>query len=262
MKNLSLKGKTLAAVAAVLCVVILVATVQMIVAIVGANNPNNAVSSDDPSNYDVVFTGNITLLEEPYEITLKGKDGKFTVDANTMKGVMSGTYTFTEGQGWTFAFNDSLGTNVRSQYDKSAKTHNFIYSLNLGSRGTGNIELSNEDAGFAASDTPWNDIPAFSGTASWFGGTLSADAVCSCDADGNFKIFCTGDEITEIVGTYAVSGNTYTFTTDEGAVYESHIDDSTGLPTFTISTHRPALEAYGPVADSEVVFSLVVLTVD
>ena len=262
MKNLSLKGKVLAAAAAALCVVILAASIQMIVTIVGANKPNNTASSDDLSAYDVVFAGNITLLEEPYNVTLKGKDGKFTVDANTIKGVMSGTYTFTEGQGWTFAFNDSLGTNVRSQYDKSAEAHSFIYSLNLGSRGTGNIEFSNEDAGFAASDTPWDNIPAFSGTASWFGGTLSADAVCSCDADGNFKIFCTGGEVNEIAGAYTVSGNTYTFTTDEGEVYESYIDDSTGLPTFTVSVHRPTLAAYGPIADSEVVFSLVVLTAD
>lgn len=261
MKNLTIKRKVLSILGAVLTVVLVAALIQMLTVIRSAGNSSLA-AQEDLSAYDVVFTGNVTLLDEPYDVVLKGKDGSFTVDANQLKNIMDGTYTFTEGQGYTFVFRDSFGTNVRSQYDRDGKEHGFLYTLDMGSRGAGTLRLSRPDPGFAASATPWNDLPAFAGTPVWFGGVLSASAVCSCDAEGNFQIFCTGGEINVISGTYAVEGNTYTLTAEDGRVVTSTIDEETGLPSFTMVVHRPALEAYGAAADAETKFTLTVLTVD
>lgn len=260
MKNLTVKGKVLSCIGLLLTVILVAALIQMLTVIRSMGN-TSATAQEDLSTYDIVFTGNITLLDEPYEVVLKGKDGAFRVDANSLKNIMDGTYTFTENQGYTFVFQDSFGTNVRSQYNTSEKEHSFLYTLDLGSRGAGTLRLSRPDPDFTASAEPWNDIPAFAGTPTWFGGVLSAPAICSCDAEGNFKIFCTGGEINVISGTYTVDGNTYTLTTEDGRVVTSAIDDETGLPSFTITVHRPALEAYG-AADTDAKFTLTVLTVE
>ena len=240
MKSLSIKSKILAAVAVVLCLVIVAASVQMAVAITGANHSDYTPPDDDLSTYDVVFSGNITLLEEPYDVTLKGKDGEFTVDANMMKDIIGGTYTFTEGQGWTFAFNDSLGTNIRSQYDKVSKTHSFVYSLDLGARSVGNIMFSNEDADFVASDTPWEDIPTFSGTAD-FGG-ISATMKMVCKADGTFNLFSTdlGQYVSAQAGTYEFKDGIYVFrVTDSDKEYVSELKD--GIQVVTVLLDLPVM---------------------
>lgn len=260
MKNLSLSGKIRLILTGLLCLVIVVALGHMTVVMVGAFSPK-AAEEEDLSQYEMVFTGNITIFDEPYEVLLKGKDGSFTMDANTLKGIMSGSYTFTEGQGWTFTFRDNNSTIVRSQYDKDSKSHSFIYALDMGSRGTGNIRLTNPDQGFNPAAAPWDDIPFFSGTAGWFGGTLSATAVASCDEAGNFRIFCTGDEINEITGTYVLTDGNYVFTTEDGTVYTSRPDPDSGLPVLEVNVHRPALEAYG-AADTVAVMNLVVLVAD
>lgn len=258
MKNLSLKNKILAVIAVLLCIVIIGAVVHLITTIQTANK---AAAGEDLSSYDVVFTGNINIYDEEYDIVLKGKNGQFNVDAGNLKNVMDGKYTFTDGQGWTFVFNDSLGTNVRSQYDQAEKVHRFIYSLNLGSRGTGNVLLANEDKSFKAAETSWQDIPAFTGNAAWFGGVLNATTICACDADGNFKIFCTGGEIDVIKGSYELSGDNYVFTAENGTVYTTEIAPDSGLPSFTVAVHRPSLEAYG-AADTEAILTLQVLSVE
>ena len=138
MKKLSLRNRILSVIALLLCIVIIGATVHLITTVTSANKSS---AGEDLSDFDVVFSGKINLLEEDYDILLKGKGGAFTVDANNMKGIMDGTYTFTDGQGWTFVFNDNLGFNVRSQYNQTEKAHQFIYPLDLGSRGSGNILL-------------------------------------------------------------------------------------------------------------------------
>jgi len=260
MKNLSLSGKIRAVLAGLLCIAVVAALSHMGITMATAFAPKTE-PKEDLSQYDMVFTGNITIYDEAYDIVLKGKDGSFTMDANTIKNVMDGSYTFTEGQGWTFTFQDANSTVVRSQYDRDAKAHSFIYALDMGSRGTGNLRLSNADEDFSPAAEPWEDIPFFSGTAAWFGGTLSATAAASCDADGNFRIFCTGGEINEIAGTYALVDGNYVFTAEDGTVYTSHPDPDSGLPTLEVGVHRPALEAYG-AADTVAQLTLVVLTVD
>ena len=259
MKKCSLLQKILAVIACCLCVAIIGVGAHAINTYIQGTAP---VGLEDDSQYEFVFKGSITLLEQEYDVNLKGKDGSFKMDAGTIKKVMDGKYTFTEGQGWTFTFNDSLGTVVRSQYDKAAKASSFIYSLNLGSRGTGNLRLTCEDPNFKAAATPWKDIPSFSGTATWFGGGLSAAAVTSFDAEGNFRIFCTGGEVTEITGTYALVDGAYVLTSVDGEVYTAQKDPATGLYTFTATVFRPALATYGPIANSEIVFTQTVLMVD
>ena len=259
MKNMSLLQKILAIFACCLCVVIIAVGVHGVMAYIQGTAP---VGGPDENDYEFVFIGNITLLEQDYTVHLKGKDGVFQLDAGNIKNVMDGKYTFTEGQGWTLTFNDNMGTVVRSMYDKNEKSSSFIYALNLGSRGEGNLRFICEDPSFKADAVCWEPIPSFNGTATWFGGVLSAAAVTSCDADGNFRIFCTGGEVTEIIGTYELVDDAYIFTSADGATYTAQKDPATGLYTFTATVFRPALASYGPIANAEVVFTQTVLTVD
>lgn len=259
MKKCSLLQKLLAVIACCLCVAIVGAGAHAINAYIQGSAP---AGLEDESQYEFVFTGSITLLEQEYDVYLKGKDGAFKMDAGNIKNVMDGKYAFTEGQGWTFTFNDSLGTVVRSMYDKATKASSFIYSLDLGSRGTGNLRLSCEDPDFKAAAEPWEDIPSFSGTATWFGGVLNAAAVTAFDADGNFRIFCTGGEVTEITGTYALVDGAYVLTTVDGDIYTVEKDPATGLYAFTATVHRPTLASYGDIAYAVVNFTQTVLTVD
>lgn len=220
------------------------------------------IEQEDMSKYELVFSGKINLLDTDYDIVLKGKDQKFSVDANTIHGVMDGTYTYTEGQGWTFTFDDAAGTIVRSMYDKTSGAFSFIYSLDMGSRGAGNIRLSYEKKDFNAAAECWADIPSFAGTAVFFG--IQAPVTALCDADGNFKIFGTGTVVTldEIVGTYEYKNDSYIFTAEDGTVYTTEKDEN-GLHTFTYKAHTPQLDAYGPyVSNCNTVLTQVVLTVD
>ena len=85
MKKLSLRNKILSVIALLLCIVIIGATVHLITTVTSANKSS---AGEDLSDFDVVFSGKINLLEEDYDILLKGKGGAFTVDANNMKGIM------------------------------------------------------------------------------------------------------------------------------------------------------------------------------
>lgn len=247
MKQLSMIGKILAGLAGLLCVVILSTAIHLGVTVAGSNLDESAAVEDE---YEVVFSGNITINDEPYEVVLKGNDGTFTVDANTLENVTSGTYTYTKGQGWTFSFNDNKATHVRTHYDEKAGEHGFSFLLNLGSRGNGMVHLVREDGSFKVSDPAWEDLPAFAGTADWFGGSLSAEVFCSCDDAGGFQIFCTGGEINEITGKYTGDSNGYTFTTADGATFTTAPDAETGRLSLTVRVHRPQLEAYG-AADTD-----------
>ena len=165
------------------------------------------------------------------------------------------------GYNWRIPLKNSMNTNVCSQYEKESGTHSFLYSLDLGSRGTGTVRLSCKDANFVAAEKPWADIPLFSGTGLWFGGVVTAPIVCACDAQCNFTIFGTGDEIDVIRSTYTIEGDIYKLTTESGAIYTSVIDADSGLPAVTVSVHRPSLEVYG-AADTDVLLTLQVLTED
>lgn len=260
LKSLSLRDKILAALAAALSLVIVAFLIYSFVALGIGLAPAKSAEPVDDTAYEFVFDGKITIYEEEYDVRLKGKDNKFTVDANKIKNVTGGTYTFTEGQGWTFSFDDANGTVVRTQYDKTAKTFGFVYALDMGSRGAGNLRLSYAVESFAAAAVPWNDVPSFAGTAGWFGGTLTAKTVLTCDAEDNFKIFCPGGEINVITGKYKSEGGNYVFTCEDGTVYTA-VKNAAGLYAVTVDVYRPALAAYG-AAEATVELTQVVLTVD
>ncbi len=152
------------------------------------------------SEYDFSFTGEITLNEIYYEVVMEGKDNAFTVDAGNISSVTKGNYTFTEGKGYTFTFNDSAGTIVRTQYDASSQTFSFIYTLDLGTaRGSGNLLLSYTDTSFVHEGELWADIPSFSGTAAWFGGVLTGTVNIVCDADNGFTTVSPDTEGLDVV---------------------------------------------------------------
>ena len=243
MKNLSLKNKILAVIAALLCIVILAALIHMITTI---SNANKASGGDDLSAYDVIFSGTTHILDEDYDVILKGKDGTFSLDANNMKGVMDGTYSFTDGQGWTFVFDDNLGLNVRSHYNSSEKQHEMIYALDLGSRGSGNILLVREDKQFAAAESPWLDIPTFTGTANL--GVITAEMRLICKEDNTFNFFSTnfGQYIPSLNGTYIYSDGKYIFTV-EGEEYTAEKKD--GLYTVSLPVSLPVMGVSGIPAE-------------
>ncbi len=259
MKALSLKNKILSVVAGILVLTILGFLVYTAVVMVKAFQVET-VDGEDESKYEFVFEGNITIYDTEYAVKLKGVDQEFTVNANSIKDITGGTYTFTEGQGWTFIFDDKTGTIVRSMYDKDSGNFSFIYSLDMGSRGAGNLKFVYEDKDFNAANESWKQIPSFSGTAYWFGGVLSATTMVSCDANGNFRIFCTGGEIDEISGTYRESDDGYLFTAENGTEYAATLNGD-GLYEMTVGVYRPALAAYG-AANSLVTLTQVVLTVE
>ncbi len=239
MKNLSFTSKILSLVAAILCLVIIGTGVHMAAAI---RNGTSDSTLKDAGDYDVVFTGSINLNDEDYDIVLKGKDGSFTVDANNMKNVIDGNYVFTDGQGWTLLFNDALGMNIRTHYDSADKAHKFIYALDLGSRGAGNLELSKEDKSFSPASDSWNDIPTFTGTADL--GVIAAEMRLICKADGSFHFFSTnfGQYIPSLEGTYAEKEGKYVFTIGEEEI-ETVLQD--GLLTATLPVSLPVMGVTG-----------------
>lgn len=263
MKSLSVKNKVMAGIALALCAVIVGFIIYTAVVIVNGLKPAAPPSlGGDDTVYDVSFSGEISLLGVDYDVELRGNDGEFTVNAGRIENVTGGTYVFTEGQGWTFTFADASSTVVRSQFDDESKTFSFVYHLDMGSRGAGNLRFSFTDEDFAVEGEPWADIPSFSGTAAWFGGIVTAEISCSCDANGNFRIFEASGAITEIVGTYELTDGVYVFTAEDGTVYTSAVNGD-GLHEMTVSVYRPALASYGDaVARVPVVMTQIVLTVD
>lgn len=262
MQSKTLKDKILASIACLLGVVIIGFLIYSGVVLVKAFAPEKP--EVDNTEYEFTFTGHITLYDEEYDVSLKGKDEEFSVDANKIKGVTGGSYTFTQGQGWTFSFDDSSNTVVRSMYNKDDKTFSFIYTLDLGSRGKGNLRFSYTVDSFDAAAEKWGDIPSFGGTAAWFGGVLKAQILISCDADNNFNVVSTDlsvGEIDAISGTYAYEGGKYIFTLTDGSVITSETDEETGLQCVTMTIHRPSLDAYG-AGYAPTKLTQVVLTVD
>lgn len=255
MKNLSLKNKILSVIAAALVLVILIFAIWSIVAYAVGSRPDKFEYGEDDTVYEFTFTGGITLLDVDYEVKLNGSDGNFSLDANTIKGVTSGTYTYTEGQGWTFTFNDAGGTIVRSQFDAETKAHSFIYHLDLGSRGAGNLRLSYEDEDFVRQGEPWADIPSFSGV-----GMAGITVVVSCDTDNNFRIFATPASpapVTEISGTYEYKDGHYVLTATDGTVYTSTVNEESGLQEFKdMMIYIPALSAPMPFTLTQVILTV------
>lgn len=256
MKSLSLKNKILAGIALALVAVILVFLVYTIVVVAIGQRPvsNELEGGGTDVQHDLVFTGEITLLDVDYEVRLNGDDGAFSVDANTIEGVTTGTYTFTEGQGYTFTFADASGTIVRTQYDASSKTFSFIYHLDMGSRGNGNLRLSSEDEDFVLQGEPWADIPSFQGV-----GFAGITVVISCDAENNFRIFATSASpapVTEITGTYEFKDGAYVLTTADGTVYSSVVNED-GLHEFVdIPIYVPAMSNYMTFTLTQVILTV------
>ena len=265
MKSLSLKNKIMAALAIALCAVIVGFLIYTAVVIVNGVKPKAPAVIGDDTVYDVNFGGNISLLGVDYDVELQGNDGEFTVNAGRISGVTGGTYTFTEGQGWTFSFADASNTVVRSQFDDASKTFSFVYHLDLGSRGAGNLRFSFTDEDFAVDGEPWADIPSFGGTAAFFGGAVMTDCSISCDAEGNFSIFSVptaSAAVTTINGTYEFTGGAYVFTAEDGTVYTSTVN-ADGLHELSVQVYCPQLASYGDaVARVPVVMTQIVLTVD
>lgn len=255
MKSLSLKNKIMAVLAIALCAVIVGFLIYTAVVIVNGVKPKAPVTGGDDTVYDVNFGGNISLLGVDYEVALQGNDGEFTVNAGRISDVTGGTYTFTEGQGYTFTFSDSSGTIVRSQYDADTKSFSFIYHLDMGSRGAGNLLLSCTDEDFVQQGEPWADIPSFQGV-----GFAGITVVVSCDAENNFRIFATAASpapVTEVTGSYEFKDGAYVLTTSEGAVYTSVLN-ADGLHEFVdVPIYVPAIST-----SMNFTFTQIVLTLD
>ncbi len=255
-KTMSLKDKIMAGIACAICLVIVAFIIYSAVGVGLAFAPTNNSAPEDNTVYDFIFDGNITLNNETYDVRLKAKDGKFKVDAGKLNEVTKGTYTATQGQGWTFQFDDNNSTAVRSQYDKDSKTHSFIYTIDIGVRGSGNIKLEYKDDAFVAAEQPWGDIPSFGGSGSIYNMTIPL--VLGCDADGGFRLWCTDGifAVPETIGTYKYENGVYTFTCEDNTVYTTEIDSSTGLHTFTVNFIIGALGVPSTAVMTQIVLSV------
>jgi hypothetical protein len=184
--------------------------------------------SEEPV-YEFAFTGSVTINETKYDVAVNGKDKKFEVLPGSLPPIKGGTYTVTANQGYTFAFADANGTEVRSQYDTAKKEHSFIYTLDLAARGFGNVRLVFKDEGFVRAAEPWSDIPVFTGS---FTAILEFPMVISCKADGSFGVAALANPgyVAEhgMVGTYEYKNGAYVFDLD-GTIYTSALDPESGL---------------------------------
>lgn len=238
MKGKSLKSILLGAVAALLGIAIVVTGIHLGMTIA------NGLAAVKGSNeeYELYFTADAVIQDEDYHIVLRGNNGEFCVDANNMKDILGGTYASTEGQGWTFFFADSLGSNIRSHFDQNTKQHSFLYPLDMGSRGSGVIQLKASDTAFQQKSPEWKDIPTFSGSVNL--GVITADMRLICKADGTFSCFSSnfGQYIPEITGTYEFSGDDLTFTA-EGETYAASLTD--GLYVVTVPISLPVMGVSG-----------------
>lgn len=258
MKELSLKNKILSAVAALLCLAVLgLAASTIVVIAVGLNPP---VKEQIEKEYDFSFTGKISLYDVDYDVSLNAENGSFSVKAGRIEDVVSGTYKFTAGQGYTFSFADATNTVVRTKFDEGNKQFSFVYHLDMGSRGVGNLLFSLEKSDFSVEGEAWVDIPSFKGTAAWFGGYVTTEVTIACDADNNFKVVDSANYLSPISGTYAYINGKYEFTTTDGAIYVAE-KNADGLYAFTLNVYNPQLEAYGMAAATADVVQYI-LTVD
>ncbi len=204
--------------------------------------------------YEFNFEGEITLNEIFYTVTIQGEDGNFELKANALPPV-KGTYTKTEGQGYTLSFQDSLATDVRTQYDRNNKEFYFIYNLDLGTaRGNGNIRFTYKDESFVPAEEAWEDIPSFTGTVRL---VVSATMQVVCKGDGTFRLFSTdfADYIPELTGTYEYKDGSYIFTA-EGVEYVSVLNEETGLHEIGLPAGMPAFNFYATANLTQVVLTV------
>ena len=125
---------------------------------------------------------------------------------------------------------------------ESEKAHQFIYPLDLGSRGAGNILLTSEDKSFKAADEPWDDIPTFTGTADL--NVITAEMRLICKADNSFDFFSTnfGQYIPALNGTYDCTDGKYVFHI-EGAEYAAELKD--GMYSVSMPVSLPVMGVTG-----------------
>ena len=210
--------------------------------------------------YDFQFTGAVTMGGEgavvEYNVVMTGKDGKFKFQPNALTPIR-GTYVYTEGQGYTFSFQDANGTDVRTVWDAAKKEFSFIYKMDLGAaRGVGNVKLTYQDPDFVQQGEPWSEIPSFAGAANF--GFITANMQMVCKADGTFSLFSTdfGQYVSAQSGTYTFENGVYVFQVEGGPQYVSEVRD--GIHVLTVLLSLPVLSQY----DVPCEITQVILTVD
>ncbi|MDR1532322.1 MAG: hypothetical protein LBS62_09085 [Clostridiales bacterium] len=186
------------------------------------------------AGYAFSFTGNITINDIFYDVVLNGEEGgTFELLAGNIPPTR-GTYEFTAGKGYLFKFEDSKENEMITEYDPAAKYFSFVYPLDLGPRGKGNVNLGCKDETFTPDNEGWTfELPVFTGQAVFGNGILTVNLELQCKSDGTFVVHNDSSYAQQIDGTYTCANDIYSFTVSEDFQFESYYDEETGSRSVT-----------------------------
>lgn len=178
--------------------------------------PDNG-GNTPPAAETVKFSGNVDIEGEIYEVevSLEVEDGA-NVCYLSVNGVSSidGEWILTEGWGYSFIFNDAMGTEVRAGYDADKGEHYFDYYLNVGNNKAGIVTLVYAEAGYVLA--PDYELPAaeaellvFTGVLSMYG--MTENLTLECLPGGNFAFTTKAVLNASYTGTFTCEDGVYTF---------------------------------------------------
>lgn len=189
------------------------------------DNGNNK-NPDGPNSTEVKtvkFVGSTEIEGTKYdvEVSLEVEDGK-NVCYLSVNGISSidGTWTLTEGWGYSFTFNDAMETEVRAGYYTEEGKHSFDYYLNVGNNKAAIITLSYAEAGYVlAADYELPAVEAellvFNGVLSMYG--MTENLILECLPGGNFAFTTNSVLNASYTGTFTCENGVYTFSFADGA---------------------------------------------
>lgn len=200
----------------------------------GGTKPNTPPDTDNPDDdnkpdekpvtYKYAFKGVLTL-DKTFNVELNcNEDGTFKLVVKENSKTIDGTYTFTDGYGFKFKFNDTTNTEVSSTYNKETKEHVVAYELKMGDDGKGVVELKLHDDKFVPVKVDTKKA-IFKNSANFKGGLTYMpegetnimkakvfNSVIKVEADGTCALsFDAASEIAEVKGTYKFENNTFVF---------------------------------------------------
>lgn len=229
--------------------VLLLASTVFAGAISCGNNDDEPTPDPDPEQpveeYDHVFTGKVTL-DKVYDVTLKTIKGKNEFILEVAEGIktVKGTYTFADGVGYEFIFNDANKTVVNSTYNETKKAHEITYTIKAGDKGEGDVVLSLADENFTPTveggKLGFIKNAIFTGALAF--GENSYPFSISFKADKTFLLDFETEAINlDKEGTYTFENNTFAITFD-GATHKSTYNPSTSTYTFDFKFKGPQAE--------------------
>lgn len=185
------------------------------------NSDNQSTKPDEEEIVKFVGSTEIDGTNYDVEVSLEVEDGA-NICYLSVNGVSSidGTWTLTDGWGYSFTFNDAMETEVRAGYYTEEGKHSFDYYLNVGNNKAAIITLSYVEAGYVlAADYELPVVEAellvFNGVLSMYG--MTENLILECLPGGNFAFTTNSVLNASYTGTYTAEDGVYTFSFADGA---------------------------------------------